>query len=217
MSKLLPGPDDLRALPPRAVIAFAARCCRRIQPLYELPSAQPHPATLEAPIHAAEAFAQGRGPATQNEVARLAVALSHAANAARAAGHAWSCMEPWQHRHRGDAGVNAAAAYAECEACDHRRQAAEEAVEASRAVAVLDAGCDVAALAAQVARAATHVTASHVVAKTRPAVAADFLRLQELFPAAKSDGASDPFDPSDSGPLGPLWPIGEPAWAGVRE
>src|ERR1051326_7857914 len=116
MSKVLPGPEDLRALPPRGVIAFGARCCRRIQPLYELPSAQPHPATLEDPIRAAEAFARGDGPTTAVEASRLAVALSHAANAARAAGHAWACLEPWQHRHRDEPGAGAAHAYAETEA-----------------------------------------------------------------------------------------------------
>src|SRR5262245_34217291 len=210
MSKLLPSPQDLRALPPRAVVAFAVRCCRRIQPLYDLPHDQPHPASLEGPLCAAEAFARGDGTADVNEGGRLGLALLHAANAAHYAAHAWSCLEPWQHRHRNEPAANAAAAYAEAEACDNRRRAAAEAVEAVRAVTESGPGGDLATLAAQIARAATHVTATHVAVKSRPAVATDFEKLREL-------GALEVLDPSESGPLGALWPAGEPMWAGVRD
>lgn len=209
MSKLLPTPDDLRKLPPRAVMAFAARCCRRIQPLYELPLGQPSDASLEAPLRAAETFAKGDGALTAAEASRLAAALQHAANAAHYAAHAWSCIEPWQNRQRNDAAANAAAAYAEEEAKGYRQRACEEARAAALAMAAAE-NADVAALAAQIARTTTHVTATHVVAKTRPAVAADFLHLQEM------PGAEGAFDPSESGPLGPLWPAGEPSWTGIR-
>ena len=209
MSKLLPSPDDLRPLPPRAVVAFAARCCRRIQPLYELPHGQPHPTSLEEPLCAAEAFANGAGPFSAGDATRLAAALAHAANAAHYASHAWSCTEPWEHQHRNDPAAKAAAAYAEEEAKDYRQRACDEAREAAKSIAATAAG-DVAVFAAQIARTATHVTATHVVAKTRPAVALDFEHLRGL---PRTD---EPFDPSDAGPLGPLWPAGEPAWAGVR-
>lgn len=209
MSKLLPTPDDLRKLPPQAVLAFAARCCRRIQPLYELPLQQTHETSLEAPLRAAESFAKGDGAATAADASRLAAALAHAANAAHYAAHAWSCMEPWQNRQRNDAAANAAASYAEEEAQGYRRRACEEARAAALAMDA-DTAVDVAALAAQIARTATHVTASHVVAKTRPAVAADFLRLRDW---PNAEGA---FDASETGPLGPLWPVGEPSWANVR-
>src|SRR5260221_11907892 len=98
MSRLLPTPLELRALPPRAAVAFAVRCCRRIQPLYDLPHDQPHPASLEGPLCAAEAFARGDGSADLNEAGRLALALLHAANAAHYSAHPWSCLEPGQHR-----------------------------------------------------------------------------------------------------------------------
>lgn len=209
MSKLLPTPDDLRKLPTRAVMAFAARCCRRIQPLYELPLAQQHETSLEPPLRAAESFAKGEDPLTAADAARLAAALAHAANAAHYAAHAWSCVEPWQNRQRNDPAANAAASYAEEEAKGYRQRACEEARAAAKATAAPD-HADIAAIAAQIARTATHVTATHVVAKTRPAVAADFLHLQDL---PQSEGA---FDPSESGPLGPLWPAGEPSWAGVK-
>jgi hypothetical protein len=208
MSRLLPTPLELRALPPRAVIAFAVRCCRRIQPLYDLPHDQPHPASLEGPLCAAEAFA--RGDTDVDDVGRLALALLHAANAAHYAAHAWSCLEPWEHHHREDPSANAAAAYATEEARDNRHRAADEALEANRAVGEPGPGGDLATLVAQVARAATHVTATHVAVKTRPAVASDFQKLREL-------GALDVLDPSEAGPLGALWPAGEPEWAGVRE
>jgi hypothetical protein len=209
MSKLLPSPDDLRKLPPRALMAFAARCCRRIQPLYELPHGQPHPTSLEEPLRAAEAFAKMSGPVTADAAARLAAALQHAANAAHYAAHAWSCVEPWEHRQRDDPAANAAASYAEEEAKGYRQRACDEAREAVKPVAD-DASADVAAVAAQIARTATHVAATHVVAKTRSAVALDFVHLREL------PGTLEACDPSDSGPLGPLWPAGEPSWAGVR-
>src|SRR5262245_3142117 len=209
MSKILPTPDDLRKLPPRALMAFAARCCRRIQPLYELPHGQPHPASLEEPLRAAEAFAKGTGPVASIEAANLAAALQHAANAAHYAAHAWSCIEPWEHRHRDDPAANAAAAYAEEEAKGYRQRACDEAREAIKAVAD-GAAADPAPLAAQTARTATHVTATHVVTKTRPAVALDFEHLREW------PGSIEACDPSDSGPLGPLWPAGEPSWAGVQ-
>lgn len=209
MSKLLPTPDDLRSLPTRAVMAFAARCCRRIQPLYELPLGQQNETSLEVPLCAAESFAKGDEPITAADAARLAAALAHVANAAHYAAHAWSCVEPWQNRHRNDPAANAAAAYAEEEARGYRQRACEEARAAANAMEAGEAG-DIATLAAQIARVATHVTASHVAAKTRPAVAADFLHLQDM------PHAEGPFDPSESGPFGPLWPVGEPSWASVK-
>jgi hypothetical protein len=208
MSRLLPTPQELRALPPRAVVAFAVRCCRRIQPLYDLPHDQPHPTSLEGPLCAAEAFA--RGDTGIDEAGRVALALLHAANAAHYSAHAWSCLEPWQHRHRDEPAANAAAAYAEAEAHENRRRAAADAVEAVRAVTEPGPGGDLPTLAAQIARAATHVTATHVAVKSRPGVASDFERLRDL-------GPPDVLDPSEGGPLGTLWPAGEPEWAGVRD
>lgn len=207
MSRLLPTPPELRLLPPRAVIAFAARCCRRIQPLFDLPPEKPASVSLEAPLCAAEAFARGDSMA---DAARIAVALAHAANAAHYAAHAWSCIEPWEHRHRDDPAANAAAAYARDEAGEHCRRAGEEAVEANRAVTEPGVGGDLATLAAQIARATTHVAATHVAVKARPAVAADFEKLRAL-----TLGPGEAVDPSEAGPLGQMWPVGEPAWAGV--
>jgi len=184
MSRLLPTPQELRALPPRAVVAFAVRCCRRIQPVYDLPHDQPHPTSLEGTLCTAEAFA--RGDTHLGEGGRIALALLHAANAAHYAAHAWSCLEPWQHRHRDEPSANAAAAYAEAEARENRRLAGAEAVEAERAVSEPGPGGDLATLAAQIARAATHVTATHVAVKSRPAVASDFEKLREFGSDRKS-------------------------------
>lgn len=210
MSRVLPTPDELRALPVRAIVAFAARCCRRIQPLYDLPHGQPHSRSLDGPLASAEAFARGSGPATMADAARIAEGLAHAARAAHYAAHAWSCIEPWEHRHRDDPAANAAAAYAENEASGYRQQACDEADQAAASIAGGSASADLPALAAQVARTATHVTATHVVMKTRPAVARDFEQLRLLV------GNDGPIDPSETGPLGTLWPAGEPAWAVVR-
>ncbi len=148
MSKLLPTPDDLRPLSKRAVIAFAVRCCRRIQPLYELSMGQSPTASLEMPLCAAEAFALGQG--TPADAPRLAAAPAHAAHAAHYAAHAWSCVEPWQNRQRNDPAANAAASYAEEEAKGYRLRSREEAEEAARWLTA-DAPADAAVLVAQIA------------------------------------------------------------------
>lgn len=210
MSKFLPTPVDLQALPPRVIVAFAVRCVRRIQPLYDLPHDQQHPASLEPPLCAAEAFARGDGPSS--DAIRLAVALSHAANAAHYSAHAWSCMEPWQHHHRDDPSAKAAATYAENEARDYRRQAAEAAEAANRVLTDTKVDGNLAQLAAQIARTATHVGASHVAFKARAAIAADFQCIRELTAAA-----DEPLDSGESGALGLLWPAGEPLWTGVKQ
>ncbi len=49
---------DLKQLPLRALVAYAARCARRVQSEYKLPEGRPDAATCEAAIEAAIAVAE---------------------------------------------------------------------------------------------------------------------------------------------------------------
>ena len=57
---------DLKQLPLRALVAYAARCARRVQSLYAPPEGHPEAAdcqaALEAAIRVAEQFASGEEP-----------------------------------------------------------------------------------------------------------------------------------------------------------
>jgi hypothetical protein len=83
------APEDIRGrltrLPRRAVVAFAARCARRVQPLAHALPQQDRDAIARA-IASAEAFAQGTATAdTAWAAARAADDAADEANAARAA------------------------------------------------------------------------------------------------------------------------------------
>src|SRR4051812_12483563 len=55
--------EQLKALPLRAIVAFAARCARRVHPLAQLPEGNPRREgrreAVEAALRMAEAFARG--------------------------------------------------------------------------------------------------------------------------------------------------------------
>jgi hypothetical protein len=59
----MPSVDDLEKLPLLALVAFAARCARRVQPLYRLPKDYPHKIeyerAVERALQMAETFAAG--------------------------------------------------------------------------------------------------------------------------------------------------------------
>jgi hypothetical protein len=63
----LPAEEELTHLPRRAVVAFAARCARRVFPLFgpaeRIPDFERHRAAVWQAIAAAEAFAAGSGVA----------------------------------------------------------------------------------------------------------------------------------------------------------
>ena len=56
-------PDQLKVLPLRAIVAFAARCARRVEPLAQLPEGNPQSESrreaVEAALRMAESFAGG--------------------------------------------------------------------------------------------------------------------------------------------------------------
>src|SRR5690242_13983052 len=84
-------PEELRKLPRRAIVAFAARAARRVRPLYRPPSGHPdtqrHRAAVDAAIQIAEKYARGEEIADADAAytADVAAAADDAARAARAA------------------------------------------------------------------------------------------------------------------------------------
>ncbi len=186
----LPTQNDLKKLPLGAIVAYAVRCARRVQPLYgraagiaELPT---HEAAVEWAISLAESFclshdvsayaynaAYGARTATEDVAARDAARA--AAAAVRAAAYAFDLPK--------------SAVY------DRPLYASRVAAEAD------DAG-------QAAVRAAGHASDG---ASAVHAASADFARLLELnqgtFPKL-----GEPIDPTENGPLGPLWPEGPPEW-----
>jgi hypothetical protein len=99
--------DDLKKLPLRAIVAFAARCARRVEHLAQLPEGDPrresNRCAVEAALHMAEEFAKGAdGPPDESVVAAVDAsrgvpggpagsedAAAAAAEACHAAASAW--------------------------------------------------------------------------------------------------------------------------------
>ena len=98
--------DHLKALPLRAIVAFAARCARRVEPLAQLPEGDPQRESrreaVEAALRLADSFARGTDePPDESVVAAIdasrdagaelaaAAAASAIAQAAHAAASAW--------------------------------------------------------------------------------------------------------------------------------
>ena len=100
--------ERLARLPRRAVIAFAARCARRVQPLtHALP--QQDRDTIDWGLASAEAFAKGAAAARADTRADARAAAARAA-AARAADAAWTAARAATTAWAADARAAAAAA-----------------------------------------------------------------------------------------------------------
>src|SRR6516165_1519554 len=76
--------DHLKALPLRAIVAFAARCARRVEPLAQLPEGDPQRESRRAAIEA------GRDAGAELAAAAAASAIAQAAHAAASAWRAGS-------------------------------------------------------------------------------------------------------------------------------
>ena len=104
--------EHLKALPLRAIVAFAARCARRVETLAQLPEGHPQRegrrGAVEAALGMAEAFARGADePPDESTIAAIdssrgvaggpagsAEAVAAAAEAAHAAAAAWRLIGP---------------------------------------------------------------------------------------------------------------------------
>ena len=177
---------DLGRLPPHAIAAYAARCAKRVQPLFRRAGVSPEvAASLERAIGAAERIASGHVLSVDD----TAAAGEAEAAAAAAAGVPAACQ------------AARAAAFAARAAC-----AADQAPYAAEAF-----GGD----AARAAHAATvaavdSATASDAAHYADYAARADYERLVLLNRGAPPLG--QPIHCSEDGPLGPLWPEGKPSW-----
>jgi hypothetical protein len=194
--------EQLKALPLRAIVAFAARCARRVEPLAQLPEGHPQRESrrgaVEAALRMAEAFAKGAdGPPDGSAVeaadasrgvaggpAGCADAATAAAEAAHAAAAAWQLTSPGE--------------------TDRSAPGELKTAEARKFLGGLTyVTADLAALAAFTAAADAFTAVGYHNEDFVNAAMNDYDRLVRLglgrFPEA---GA--PVDPSPGGPLGPL-------------
>lgn len=176
---------DLSRLPPHAIVAYAARCAMRVQPLFRGADSPELAASVERAINAAQRIASGHV---------LSVDDTTAAEGAEAAAAATAGVPAARHAAR-------AAAYAAHAACaaDQAPYAAEafggDAARAAHAAAV-------AAVDPQAAADAAHYADY--------AAQADYERLVLFNRGAPAVGL--PLHCTEDGPLGPLWPEGKPSW-----
>ena len=206
----LPTEDDLKKLPLGAIVAYAVRCARRVQPLYGraagLAEWRKHETALEWAISLAENFCLSHV---------VSAAAYDAAYGARSAAQAVDARDAA----RAASAAARAAAYAfdvpKSAVYDHviyASRVAAEAVDAAKAAA----------------RAAAHAASATTAAACSPdedesdenddedaaqdaAARADYDRLLKLNPGAFPK-LGQPIDATENGPLGPLWPAGEPDW-----
>jgi pyrimidine deaminase RibD-like protein len=193
---------SLRRLPRRAMLALAARCARRVQPLYDLPADHPerekHIEAIEKAIQVAEAFAKG-------------VVLP-------------ACWEPFDTVQRPACVAEANAAFSAATTLEPACTAAAAVFQTAFAAWAAATGNDTEAisrtlLAIQTAdttdtRAAFALGGNAALRSAtfvRDAAIADLQKLLELrlgtFP-----NLGLTVDPCEAGPLGPLWLNRQPDW-----
>ena len=184
MIAVFPSENEMGQLPLRALVAFAVRCARRVQPLFTLPDDHPekqkHIAAVERASRTAEAFAQGIPEADRDAAwaaARAAWAASMTSDAA---------------------GLPPNAAWAAAAASDAAHAAFHSSVAAP--VAAAQAAWDAAVDSVRTAEAAARAYNAWPAAAAR----SDYDRLRELGLGCFPD-LGEPIDPSVTGPLGPLW------------
>ncbi len=187
----LPTEDDLKQLPLRAIVAYAARSARRVQPLYRLPGDEKDRLKHNAAIEIAVMFAERFCTTDPMNVFHC----SDAFDAARAADDA------------GDADADADVAHS---AADSAYGAADATVAASSSnggyhfdgYSAADAASDAARFARSCGGNAVGL-----------AVISDYEKLREMN-SGKFPDMGILIDPTESGPLGPFWPDGPPDWYG---
>ena len=176
----LPTEDDLKKLSLRAMVAYAARCARRVQPLLRS-AKQKHVEAVEGTISMAERFAKGHdiGADTAARVADEAAAAADHAAAAAYYGHSAFAEASAAARHD-DARHTHLTAYVEYADAAY--------TNAAHAAAEAEAAPDHAAARAAVVQASRR----------------DYTQLLSL----TGNAAGQLGDPIDFDKLGPLWPKG---------
>jgi hypothetical protein len=192
--------DQLKVLPLRAIVAFAARCARRVEPLAQLPEGDPRREgrrqAVEAALLMAEAFARGSDAPPDESVVAAVDAISDAGgesagpaavSAVAQAAHATSSA--WHAGFRLEGKIAATA--------EHPAQV----VESPSAFAHVTA--DIAAMNAFTAAADAFLSVGHRNEAFVGAGLRDYQALVRLGLGRYPDLGA-PVDPSPDGPLGPL-------------
>jgi hypothetical protein len=182
----LPTNAELRKLPIPAIVAYAVRCARRVQPLYSLArstNVERYQGALENALGVGERFCQGHpvsaeAPSALRSVKRAMIRDHEAAHDVAVAVAA--CVE-------------AAIAGASDDVED--TVACSDSTASYAAAAVLNAAAG---------DAATIYTAAME----------DYTHLRDMYRRTWRGGRrrTETIDPSAEGPLGPYWPKGEPKW-----
>src|SRR5271166_2618355 len=192
--------DQLAKLPLRAIVAFAVRCARRVQPLGRVLT-EYRQVEVDDAIAIAEGFARG-GKA--DRAAARAVDAARAAAAKAAADSDWVDAD--------DAEAAAAWADATVRAVDAAACAARAANAARAAdIAAADAAAARAAAAADAAEDTARAAWDTGRAASRTAARGDLQQLLAL-ELGRPGTLGKPIDPAEDGPLGPLWPNAAPDW-----
>jgi hypothetical protein len=192
--------EQLKELPLRAIVAFAARCARRVEHLAQLPEGDPQRESrrkaIEAALRMAETFARGTdAPPDESMVAAIdairdaggelacATAAAAVAQAAHAAASAW---------HVGS------------QAAEASRAPGKPATEAERSLGPLaHITADLAALNAYTAAADAFIAMGYRNEDFVDAALNDYQALVRL-ELGRYPEPGAPVDPSPGGPLGPL-------------
>jgi hypothetical protein len=192
--------EHLKALPLRAIVAFAARCARRVEPLAQLPEGDPQRQSrrevVEAALRMAESFARGTDVRPDESVVA-------AIDASRDAGGELACAAA--------ASAVAQAAHAAASAWHAGPQAAEESgapgkptIEAGRSLGALThVTADLAAMNAYTAAAEAFVSVGYRNEDFVDSALKDYETLVRL-ELGRYPEPGNPVDPSPGGPLGPL-------------
>ena len=206
----LPTPDELAKLPRRAVVAFAARCARRAQPLFAAEWAAPRDflEAIDRAIGLAESFAAAAKPAYDAAKAAANAAADAADVAANVAANVVADAAPKPAYFAAIAGANAAAAAAAAKFADVAANVANAAANVAYAAANADTVTDVASAAAHAAAVyANSAYAADTVDVATSGVLRDFVRLRA---AAQTENWTNNDTPVPPEFFGPMWPDGEP-------
>jgi len=205
--------DQLAKLPLRAIVAFAVRCARRVQPLGRVLT-EYRQVEVDDAIAIAEGFARG------GKADRAAGAAARAGDAARAAARALDAARAAAAKAAADSDwVDADDAEAAAAWADATVRAVDAAACAARAANAARAA-DIAAADAAAARAAAAADAAEDTARaawdtgraaSRTAARGDLHQLLAL-ELGRPGTLGKPIDPAEDGPLGPLWPNAAPDW-----
>jgi hypothetical protein len=191
--------EQLKVLPLRAIVAFAARCARRVEPLAQLPEGNPQRESrreaVEAALRMAESFARGTDVAPDESVVA-------AIDACRDAGGELACAAA--------ASAIAQAAHAAASAWHAGPQAEESGapgkhmIEAGRVLGTAThLTADLAAMNAYTAAAEAFVSVGYSNEHFVDSALRDYDKLVRL-DLGRYPEPGNPVDPSPGGPLGPL-------------